>query len=191
MQFHRGENAIFEVSRGPKTNKHGSSRPTWPDLGLTWAHLASHGPARGQLGPTWGQLGTNLGPVWANIGQLWATLGPTWVDLGRLGPAQASSGPIWAPVRAMFGSTWAHFGLNLAHLEFKVAPTAVQQTAESKVQNHWSTCLFETAPGQTHQRTCPTNCRSRAATVDRSIIIIKRRMIIIINEISGELSNNS
>ena len=119
MQFHRGENAIFEVSRGPKTTKNGSSRATWPDLGLTWAHLASHGPTRGQLGPTWGQLGANLGPVWANFGPVWATLGPTWVDLGRLGPAQASSGPIWAPVRAMFGSTWAHFGLNLAQLGFK------------------------------------------------------------------------
>ena len=112
LQFHRGENAIFEVSRGPKTNKNGSSRPTWPDLGLTWAHLASHGPTRGQLGPTWGQLGANLGPVWANFGPVWATLGPTWGDLGRLGPAWASSRPIGAQVRAMLGATWGHFGLN-------------------------------------------------------------------------------
>ena len=151
--------------------------------------MASHGPTRGQLGPTWGQLGANLGPVWANIGQLWATLGPTWVDLGRLGPAQASSGPIWAPVRAMFGSTWAHFGLNLAQLEFQVAPTAVQQTAESKVQNHWSKGLFETAPGQTHQRTCPTNCRSRAATVDRSKV--KMIMLIITSAQSGVISRSA
>ena len=114
MQSHRGENAIFEVSRGPKINKNGSSRPTWPDLGLTWAHLASHGPTRGQLGPTWGQLGANLGPVWANIGQLWATLGPTWVDLGRLGPAQASCiglcfgqlGPILGLIWRNLNSKW-------------------------------------------------------------------------------------
>ena len=63
----------------------------------------------------------------------------------------------------------------MAQLGFKVAPTAVQQTAESAVRNHWPKGLFETAPGQTHQRTCPTNCSSRAATVDRSIIIIISR----------------
>ena len=177
MQFHRGENAIFEVSRGPKTTQNGSSRPTWPDLGLTWAHLASHGPTRGQLGPTWGQLGPNLEPVWANFGPVWATLGPTWVDLGRLGPARGQSGP-------KLGSCWGQLGpilgLILRQLGFNLAPTAVQQTAESAVRNHWSKGPFETAPGQTHQRTCPTNCRSRAATVDRSIIITVVILIVII-----------
>ena len=123
MQFHRGENAIFEVSRGPKTTKNGSSRATWPDLGLTWAHLASHGPTKGQLGPTWGQLGTNLGPVWANFGPVWATLGHLGANLGRSGPAWASSGPIWAQFRSFreqlglicglhFGATWVQPGAN-------------------------------------------------------------------------------
>ena len=127
---------------------------SWANLGQLGTHLR---PTWANLGPTWGQLG-------ACLSQNRATLGHLGANLGRLGPAWASSGQLY---RAMFGSTWAHFGFNLAQLEFQVAPTAVQQTAESAVRNHWSKGLFETAPGQTHQRTCPTNCSSRAATVER------------------------
>ena len=61
---------------------------------------------------------------------------------------------------------------------FNLGPTAVQQTAESAVRNHWPKGLFETAPGQTHQRTCPTNSSSRAATVERLIIVIEVVIII-------------
>ena len=174
MQFHRGENAIFEVSRGRKTTKNGSSRATWPDLGLTWAHLASHGPTRGQLGPTWGQLGAYLeptwgqfGPPWDQFGLLWGPLGSTWAGLARLGPARGQSGPKLGPCWGQLGPI---LGLILGQLGFNLAPTAVQQTAESAVRNHWPKGLFETAPGQTHQRTCQTSCSSRAATVERLIM---------------------
>ena len=134
----------FSWSRGvPKTTKNGSFRPTLPDLGPTWTHLAKHGPS-------WGQLGA----IWAGLGQLGANLGSIKVHLGgNLG--------------LFLDRIWGQCGFNLA-------PTAVQQTAESAVRNHWSKGLFETAPGQTHQRTCPTNCSSRAATVERLIIIISR-----------------
>ena len=110
MQFHRGENAIFEVSRGPKTTKNGSSRATWPDLGPTWAHLASHGPTSGQLGPTWGQPGAYLepswgqfGPPWGQFGPPWGQLGSTWAGLGRLGPARCQSGPKLGPFWGQLG----------------------------------------------------------------------------------------
>ena len=120
-----------------------------------------------------GQLGANLEPTWGlfgptsgQFGPPWGQLESTWTGLGQLRPARSQSepnlGPCWGQLGPILRLIWRNLGS-------KVAPTAVQQTAESAVRNHWSKGLFETAPGQTHQRTCPTNCSSRAATVDRSI----------------------
>ena len=119
-----------------------------------------------------GQLGANLEPTWGlfdpksgRFGPPWGQLGSTWTGLGQLRPARCQSepnlGPWWGQLGPILGLIWSN-------LVSKLAPTAVQQTAESAVRNHWSEGLFETAPGQTHQRTCPTNCSSRAATVERS-----------------------
>ena len=138
-------------------------------MGLTWAHLASHGPTRGQHGPTWGGL---FGPTSGQFGPPWGQLGSTWAGLGQLRPARGQSGPQLGPCLGQLGPI---LGLIWRNLGSKVAPTAVQQTAESAVRNHWPKDLFATAPGQTHQRTCPTNCSSRAATVERLIIIIISR----------------
>ena len=119
-----------------------------------------------------GQLGANLEPTWGLFGPTSGQFGPargqlgsTWPGLGRLGLARGQSGPKLGPCWGQLGPI---LGLILGQLGFNLAPTAVQQTAESAVRNHWPKGLFETAPGQTHQRTCPTNCSSRAATVDRS-----------------------
>ena len=170
----------FSRSRGlPKRTRmeaRGQLGPTWGQLGPTWPHTGQLEANLGQLGPFWGQPGAYLepswgqfGPPWGQFGPPWGQLGSTWAGLGRLGPARGQSGPKLGPCWGQLGPI---LGLILGQLGFNLAPTAVQQTAESAVRNHWPKGLFETAPGQTHQRTCPTKCSSRAATVDRSIIII-------------------
>ena len=140
---------------------------TWGEIWPTWPHT-------GQLEANLGQLGANLEPTWGlfgptsgQFGPPWGQLESTWTGLGQLRPARSQSEPNLGPCWGQLGPI---LGLILVQLGFNLAPTAVQQTAESAVRNHWPKGLFETAPGQTHQRTCPTKCSSRAATVERLII---------------------
>ena len=95
--------------------------------------------------------------------------------MGGLGSTWASRKPTETQFEPISGQLGPNLRRICDQVGLNLEPTAAQQRAESAVRNQCSKSLFETAPGQTRQRTCPTSCSSRAATVDRSIIIIISR----------------
>ena len=150
---------------GQQTSKISPKRPpraSW-NGGVIYKDVqAPFGPVSAQHGPI-NRSKIDQNPTWPPKGRQDASKDPFGAQLGPF------SGPLWGQIQANFTRLGANFGPT-SHTG--KANHGRDHDSKKACRNHWPKGLFETAPGQTHQRTCPTNCSSRAATVDRSIIII-------------------